>query len=130
MCLKELHTFVTAEKMKSKFESESEPSEPEQADDASSPRSPLPDDDDTEYLPQTPPESPVELAPQLPAYYPAIQGCRNVEEFSCLNRIEEGTYGVVYRAKDKKTGECANTWVLLLACLSRNTLKTLAPKSV
>lgn len=33
-----------------------------------------------------------------------IQGCRSVEEFQCLNRIEEGTYGVVYRAKDKKTG--------------------------
>lgn len=32
------------------------------------------------------------------------QGCRSVEEFQCLNRIEEGTYGVVYRAKDKKTG--------------------------
>uniref|UniRef100_A0AAR2JW14 cyclin-dependent kinase n=1 Tax=Pygocentrus nattereri TaxID=42514 RepID=A0AAR2JW14_PYGNA len=28
-----------------------------------------------------------------------------VEEFQCLNRIEEGTYGVVYRAKDKKTDE-------------------------
>lgn len=35
----------------------------------------------------------------------AIEGCRSVEEFECLNRIEEGTYGVVYRAKDKKTGE-------------------------
>lgn len=35
---------------------------------------------------------------------PPPQGCRSVEEFQCLNRIEEGTYGVVYRAKDKKTG--------------------------
>lgn len=34
-----------------------------------------------------------------------IQGCRSVEEFQCLNRIEEGTYGVVYRAKDKRTEE-------------------------
>lgn len=34
-----------------------------------------------------------------------FQGCRSVEEFQCLNRIEEGTYGVVYRAKDKKTGQ-------------------------
>lgn len=56
------------------------------------------------YMDETPPESPVELRPELPPYLPAIQGCRNVEEFSCLNRIEEGTYGVVYRAKDKKTG--------------------------
>lgn len=49
--------------------------------------------------------SPIELKPDLPPYFPAIQGCRNVEEFSCLNRIEEGTYGVVYRARDKKTDE-------------------------
>lgn len=41
----------------------------------------------------------------LPLYLPAIQGCRNVEEFQCLNRIEEGTYGVVYRARDKRTEE-------------------------
>ncbi|KAL3185674.1 hypothetical protein MRX96_028581 [Rhipicephalus microplus] len=44
-------------------------------------------------------------ATQLPPYLPAIQGCRSVEEFHCLNRIEEGTYGVVYRARDKKTDE-------------------------
>lgn len=42
---------------------------------------------------------------ELPSYYPGIMGCRSVEEFLCLNRIEEGTYGVVYRAKDKKTNE-------------------------
>ncbi|GAB0091059.1 Serine/threonine-protein kinase PITSLRE [Sergentomyia squamirostris] len=41
----------------------------------------------------------------LPSYFPALQGCRSVEEFQCLNRIEEGTYGVVYRAKDKRTEE-------------------------
>ncbi|XP_059657737.1 cyclin-dependent kinase G-2-like isoform X2 [Cornus florida] len=34
-----------------------------------------------------------------------LQGCRSVEEFERLNRINEGTYGVVYRARDKKTGE-------------------------
>ncbi|KAH9399819.1 hypothetical protein TYRP_017386 [Tyrophagus putrescentiae] len=45
-------------------------------------------------------------------YYPAIQGCRYVESFQFLNRVEEGkcftsfrTYGVVYRAKDKESGE-------------------------
>ncbi|KAF6773531.1 hypothetical protein AHF37_07072 [Paragonimus kellicotti] len=32
-------------------------------------------------------------------------GCRSVEEFECLNRIEEGTYGVVYRARDRKINE-------------------------
>ncbi|XP_068753616.1 cyclin-dependent kinase 11B-like [Montipora capricornis] len=46
-----------------------------------------------------------ETKPKLPPYYPAVRGCRNVEEFQWLNRIEEGTYGVVYRAKDKRTGD-------------------------
>ncbi|KAF3785349.1 hypothetical protein EJ110_NYTH28198 [Nymphaea thermarum] len=31
--------------------------------------------------------------------------CRSVDEFERLNRIDEGTYGVVYRAKNKKTGK-------------------------
>uniref|UniRef100_A0A8C6L4K4 cyclin-dependent kinase n=1 Tax=Nothobranchius furzeri TaxID=105023 RepID=A0A8C6L4K4_NOTFU len=53
----------------------------------------------------SPPGSPVEVKKELPKYLPALQGCRSVEEFQCLNRIEEGTYGVVYRAKDKKTDE-------------------------
>ncbi|XP_022846530.1 cyclin-dependent kinase G-2-like [Olea europaea var. sylvestris] len=34
-----------------------------------------------------------------------LQGCRSVDEFERLNKIDEGTYGVVYRAMDKKTGE-------------------------
>uniref|UniRef100_A0A914W281 cyclin-dependent kinase n=1 Tax=Plectus sambesii TaxID=2011161 RepID=A0A914W281_9BILA len=41
----------------------------------------------------------------LPIYFPGISGCRSVEEFHCLNRIEEGTFGVVYRAKEKRTDE-------------------------
>uniref|UniRef100_A0A8C7URG9 cyclin-dependent kinase n=1 Tax=Oncorhynchus mykiss TaxID=8022 RepID=A0A8C7URG9_ONCMY len=57
------------------------------------------------YILDSPPISPVELKKELPKYLPALQGCRSVEEFQCLNRIEEGTYGVVYRAKDKKTDE-------------------------
>ncbi|XP_059607946.1 serine/threonine-protein kinase PITSLRE [Phlebotomus argentipes] len=66
--------------------------------------------------PEKPPESAPEAenavaeekpnpADDLPSYFPALQGCRSVEEFQCLNRIEEGTYGVVYRAKDKRTEE-------------------------
>ena len=47
----------------------------------------------------------IEDKPKLPNYYPAIQGCRRVDEYLCLNRIEEGTYGVVFRAKDKRSGE-------------------------
>jgi cell division cycle 2-like len=34
-----------------------------------------------------------------------LQGCRDVDEFKCLNKINEGTYGVVFRARDKKTDE-------------------------
>ena len=30
--------------------------------------------------------------------------CRRVESYERLNRIDEGTYGVVYRARDKSTG--------------------------
>ncbi|KAK9843757.1 hypothetical protein WJX81_005040 [Elliptochloris bilobata] len=33
-----------------------------------------------------------------------LRECRSVEEFERLNRISEGTYGVVYRARDKATG--------------------------
>jgi cell division cycle 2-like protein len=35
----------------------------------------------------------------------ASMGCRSVDEFDRLNVIQEGTYGVVYRARDKRTGE-------------------------
>ena len=45
------------------------------------------------------------IVPSLPPYLPSVHGCRSVIEFDCLNRIEEGTYGVVYRAKDKRTLE-------------------------
>lgn len=31
--------------------------------------------------------------------------CRSVNEFEKLNRVGEGTYGIVYRARDTKTGE-------------------------
>lgn len=44
------------------------------------------------------------LISMLPIYYAGISGCRNVAEFENLNRIEEGTFGVVYRAVEKKTG--------------------------
>ena len=40
----------------------------------------------------------------LPVYYPALMGCRSVESYEWLNRIEEGTYGVVHRGRDKRTG--------------------------
>ena len=36
---------------------------------------------------------------------PALAGCRSVDNYEKLNRIEEGAYGVVFRARDKSTGE-------------------------
>lgn len=67
-----------------------------------------PDEDPSEnregYINQ-PKEQEKQPEPELITYYCAIQGCRSVEEFECLNKIEEGAYGVVYRAKDKKTHE-------------------------
>ncbi|CAG0899438.1 unnamed protein product [Cyprideis torosa] len=66
-------------------------------------KTPPPPETTTAPPPPAPKRSP--SPPKLPNYFPAIQGCRSVEEFTCLNRIEEGTYGVVFRAKDKKTEE-------------------------
>ncbi len=36
---------------------------------------------------------------------PKLQSCRIVTNFEKLNRIDEGSFGVVYRGKDKETGE-------------------------
>ncbi|XP_055515500.1 cyclin-dependent kinase 11B isoform X1 [Leucoraja erinacea] len=100
--------------MESKFDHDSEESveeedeeemeeEDDEEEEEESPISNAPTEE--EYVPDSPPPSPVEPKKELPQYLPALQGCRSVEEFQCLNRIEEGTYGVVYRAKDKKTDE-------------------------
>ena len=56
-------------------------------------------------IPPAEPKVEAIIAPSLPPYLPSVHGCRAVIEFDCLNRIEEGTYGVVYRAKDKRTKE-------------------------
>lgn len=45
------------------------------------------------------------LSNVVPYHLPFLSGCRSVDNFSKLNRIEEGTYGVVFRAKEKHTGE-------------------------
>lgn len=34
-----------------------------------------------------------------------LQGCRSVYKYDRLNKISEGTYGVVYRAKEKEMGD-------------------------
>ncbi|XP_022151959.1 cyclin-dependent kinase G-2-like isoform X2 [Momordica charantia] len=52
-------------------------------------------------------ESPEKAEPSPPPQRSVnmLQGCRSVDEFERLNKIDEGTYGVVYRARDKKSGE-------------------------
>ncbi|XP_061338695.1 cyclin-dependent kinase G-2-like isoform X2 [Gastrolobium bilobum] len=55
------------------------------------------DEDDSRKTPEPP--APAQRVVNM------LQGCRSVDEFERLNKIDEGTYGVVYRAKDKKTGE-------------------------
>eukprot|EP01117_Protostelium_nocturnum_P015639 TRINITY_DN607_c1_g1_i1.p1 TRINITY_DN607_c1_g1~~TRINITY_DN607_c1_g1_i1.p1 ORF type:complete len:137 (+),score=64.39 TRINITY_DN607_c1_g1_i1:168-578(+) len=39
------------------------------------------------------------------AYIGLLSGCRSVENFKRLNTVQEGTYGVVFRAQDKTNGE-------------------------
>jgi len=40
----------------------------------------------------------------LPRARPVLAPCRNVNVYEKLNRIDEGTYGVVYRARERETG--------------------------
>jgi cell division cycle 2-like protein len=37
--------------------------------------------------------------------YPSIAGCRSVNCYERIDRIEEGTYGVVYKARDVETND-------------------------
>ena len=34
-----------------------------------------------------------------------LKGCRSIDNYIHLNKIDEGSYGVVFRAKDTETGE-------------------------
>ncbi|KAF7724430.1 hypothetical protein EC973_001094 [Apophysomyces ossiformis] len=36
---------------------------------------------------------------------PVIAPCRHVDRYERLNRIEEGSYGIVFRARDRETGD-------------------------
>ena len=46
------------------------------------------------------------LNAEVPLYIPGpLEGCRSVDCFEKLNHIDEGSYGVVYRARDKKSGK-------------------------
>jgi len=44
-------------------------------------------------------------AAKRPKYEPLITGCRSADLYRKLNKISEGTYGVVYRAQDVETDE-------------------------
>lgn len=45
-------------------------------------------------------------SPQLPLHNPLLQGCRSVyETYERLERVSEGTYGVVWKARDLATNE-------------------------
>ncbi|WAQ84627.1 hypothetical protein PtA15_5A200 [Puccinia triticina] len=49
--------------------------------------------------------TPLNRSKQIRELHPPIQGCRSVYCYERLNHIEEGSYGVVFRARDKETGE-------------------------
>lgn len=40
-----------------------------------------------------------------PKAYPYLKECRHVDCFERLNHIEEGSYGIVFRARDKESDE-------------------------
>ncbi|EMR10000.1 hypothetical protein PNEG_01758 [Pneumocystis murina B123] len=49
-------------------------------------------------------ESSLKMSPNIEKNT-GIGHCRSVENYTCLNHIEEGSYGIVYRAKNNQTGE-------------------------
>ena len=49
----------------------------------------------------------IEYVPLFPKPHNHKKGCRSVECFQKLGHIDEGTYGVVFKARDKETGEIA-----------------------
>ncbi|KAI8589215.1 kinase-like domain-containing protein [Geranomyces variabilis] len=58
----------------------------------------------TAHRPEAPPTSPFK-PPRTHLPGPPLVSCRNVDNYEKLNRIEEGAYGIVYRARDRQTGE-------------------------
>jgi cell division cycle 2-like len=47
-----------------------------------------------------------EIAPEMKRpRVSLLEGCRSIENFEYLNKIDEGAYGVVYRARDKTNNE-------------------------
>jgi cell division cycle 2-like protein len=58
-------------------------------------------------LPNPPPARSLAHSKYVPprTIHPPIQSSRSVYAFERLNQIEEGSYGVVFRARDKGTGD-------------------------
>lgn len=54
---------------------------------------------------ETPPVRKVVHERPPPKFSPYLRECRHVDCFERLNHIEEGSYGVVFRARDKESGE-------------------------
>ncbi|KIM48051.1 hypothetical protein M413DRAFT_16092 [Hebeloma cylindrosporum] len=61
------------------------------------------DNDDEIGLPVVPQQK--RRAKSKPNRHPPIQPSRSVYAYERLNQIEEGSYGVVFRARDKQTGD-------------------------
>ena len=51
----------------------------------------------------------------------ALSGCRSVDNYEYMNHIDEGQYGVVYRAKDKLSGDYVCSVLLLIPHLWNRT---------
>ncbi|KAI9106265.1 kinase-like domain-containing protein [Phlyctochytrium arcticum] len=63
-------------------------------------------EDQPDQIQQAPPVPPIPInPPRRRLVGPPLVSCRCVDTFEKLNRIEEGAYGVVYRARDRETGE-------------------------
>ncbi|KAI8816079.1 kinase-like domain-containing protein [Fimicolochytrium jonesii] len=58
-----------------------------------------------EPVASSPPRQSQRAQPKTFLTGPPLTSCRHVDNYEKLNRIEEGAYGVVYRARDKQTGE-------------------------
>ncbi|TNV77900.1 hypothetical protein FGO68_gene2608 [Halteria grandinella] len=70
-------------------------------------RTQRPDSDHSQSEDEQPPQ-PIPQIPQIISKRPRValaEGCRSIESFEHLNKIDEGAYGVVFRARDRETGE-------------------------
>ncbi|MCO5565815.1 hypothetical protein L7F22_019490 [Adiantum nelumboides] len=70
-------------------------------------RKKLKEEEQAKVNPPSVSRSPPTAQPPVPlrAEYPRLQGCRSVNCYERLNQIEEGSYGVVFRARDRSSGE-------------------------